>query len=60
MRKHALENNLKAIDCAEIIGAKYLSGPFHSALGVFSGKPATKEEWQYGIHHIRTLADYAA
>ena len=43
MRKHALENNLKAIDCAEIICAKYLSGPFHSALGVFSGKPATKE-----------------
>jgi D-psicose/D-tagatose/L-ribulose 3-epimerase len=60
MRKHALENNLKAIDCAEIIGAKYLSGPFHSALGVFSGKPATKEEWQYGVNHIRTLADYAA
>ena len=60
MRNHALENNKKAIDCAEIIGAKYVSGPFHSALGVFTGKPATKEEWQFGINHIRTLADYAA
>jgi D-psicose/D-tagatose/L-ribulose 3-epimerase len=60
MRKKALACNLKAIDCAEIIGAKFLSGPFHSALGVFTGKPASKKEWQYGINHIRRLADYAA
>lgn len=60
MRMHALENNKKAIDCAEILGAKFLSGPFHSALGVFTGKPATEEEWKFGIRHIRTLADYAA
>ena len=60
MRAHALENNKKALDCAEIIGAKLLMGPIHSALGVFTGSPATDEEWQHGITHIRALSEYAA
>jgi D-psicose/D-tagatose/L-ribulose 3-epimerase len=60
MRAHALENNKKAIDCAAIIGASLLMGPLHSALGVFTGKPATQEEWQYGVAHIRALSEYAA
>jgi D-psicose/D-tagatose/L-ribulose 3-epimerase len=60
MRTHALESNKKAIDCAAVIGAKLLMGPIHSALGVFTGKPATKKEWQYGVAHIRTLSEYAA
>jgi D-psicose/D-tagatose/L-ribulose 3-epimerase len=60
MRAHALENNKKAVDCAAIIGAKLLMGPIHSALGVFTGKPATKQEWKYGVAHIRALSEYAA
>ncbi len=60
MRAHALENNKKALDCAEILGATLLMGPIHSALGVFTGKPATDEEWQYGVTHIRALSEYAA
>jgi D-psicose/D-tagatose/L-ribulose 3-epimerase len=60
MRAHVLENNKKALDCAAIIGAKLLMGPIHSALGVFTGQPATEEEWQRGVAHIRALAEYAA
>lgn len=60
MRHQTLEKNKKAIDCAAIIGAKLLMGPIHSALGVFTGKPATKKEWQYGVAHIRALSEYAA
>jgi D-psicose/D-tagatose/L-ribulose 3-epimerase len=34
-------------------------GPYHSALGVFTGQPATQEEWQWAIEGIREVADYA-
>jgi D-psicose/D-tagatose/L-ribulose 3-epimerase len=60
MRTSALDNNKKAVDCAAVIGAKLLMGPIHSALGVFTGKPATEQEWQYGVAHIRALSEYAA
>lgn len=60
MRAHALDSNKKALDCAAVIGASLLMGPIHSALGVFTGQPATEEEWQRGVAHIRALADYAA
>ena len=60
MRAHALENNKKAVDCAAVIGATLLMGPIHSALGVFTGQPATALEWQYGVAHIRSLSEYAA
>ena len=59
MRAHALENNKKAVDCAAVIGATLLMGPIHSALGVFTGQPATAVEWQYGVAHIRALSEYA-
>lgn len=59
IRNKALQDNMKAIDCAQVLGAKFMSGPFHSALGVFSGKKATKEEWEFGVQHVRKLAEYA-
>jgi D-psicose/D-tagatose/L-ribulose 3-epimerase len=59
-RAKALENNKKALDCAAVLGSPLLTGPYHSALGVFTGKPATKKEWQYGVEHIRAMAEYAA
>ncbi|WP_229359469.1 sugar phosphate isomerase/epimerase family protein [Flectobacillus major] len=59
MRKATLERNKQAIDCAEVLGAKLLNGPYHSALGVFSGKPATAEEWNWAVDNLRELAEYA-
>lgn len=42
IRVLALDNQKRSIDCTEAVGAKLLCGPFHSALGTFSGKaPAT-------------------
>ena len=41
------------------LAATRLMGPFHSALGVFSGKPATEQEWNFAVEGIRELADYA-
>jgi len=59
IRHLALEQNQIALDCAEVLGANILAGPFHSALGVFTGKAASPQERQWGIQHIRSLADYA-
>ena len=59
MRKATLERNKQAIDCAMILGSDLLTGPFHSALGVFTGKPATKEELQWAKENLWDLAEYA-
>ena len=54
-------NYIKAtIDIAEFLGSPYISGPIHSALGVFTGKPATQQEISWAIDGIREAADYAA
>ncbi len=59
IRKAALIHLKSVIDCATVLGATKLMGPYHSALGRFTGKPATQEEWQWGIEGIRALAEYA-
>jgi D-psicose/D-tagatose/L-ribulose 3-epimerase len=59
MRKKTLERNKQAVECAAVLGATMLTGPYHSALGVFTGKPATKDEWQWAVENINELAEYA-
>ncbi len=49
----------ECVDCAVILGSDKLMGPFHSALGLFTGKPATIEEWHWGVEAIQDLAEYA-
>ena len=49
-----------AVDVAAYLGAPYLSGPFHSALGVFTGAKATQQEIDWSIAGIREVADHAA
>jgi len=59
MREATLERNKRAVDCALVLGADLLNGPYHSALGNFTGKPATREEWNWAVENLRELADYA-
>jgi D-psicose/D-tagatose/L-ribulose 3-epimerase len=59
MRNATLARNKRAIDCAAIIGSKLLTGPFHSALGVFSGKASTDQERAWAKENLFALADYA-
>lgn len=59
MRKATLERNKRAIDCAMILGSDLLTGPFHSALGVFTGNPATQQELQWAKENLWELAEYA-
>ncbi|MBM3176822.1 MAG: sugar phosphate isomerase/epimerase [Bacteroidetes bacterium] len=59
LRAKTLERNKMAIDCAAVLGSKLLTGPFHSALGVFTGKPAREEELGWAADNLRELAEYA-
>ncbi|GAB4476929.1 MAG: sugar phosphate isomerase/epimerase [Thermoflexibacter sp.] len=59
MRKKALARNKQAVECAANLGATMLTGPYHSALCVFTGKSATKEEWRWAVENIHALAEYA-
>ena len=59
MRNSTLERNKRAVDCAAVIGSKLLTGPFHSALGVFTGKAATGQERAWAKENLFALAEYA-
>jgi len=59
-RRKAFQHNQEALDCASVLGSKLLTGPFHSALGVFTGKPATSDELNVATEGLHNLSEYAA
>jgi D-psicose/D-tagatose/L-ribulose 3-epimerase len=59
-RAAGLEANCRAIDCCAAAGVQMLVGPIHSALGEFTGKIPTADEWKWGVEGIRKAAEYAA
>ena len=60
VRKKGIEGNCKVLDCCAAIGATHLVGPYHSALGHFSGKGPTADEWKWGVESMRKVAEHAA
>ena len=59
IREAGLAHLKKCVDCAVVLGATKLMGPYHSALGVFTGQPPTQDEWSRGVEGIQQLAEYA-
>jgi D-psicose/D-tagatose/L-ribulose 3-epimerase len=59
VRKKGIEGNMKVLDCCAAVGATTLVGPFHSALGHFSGKGRTEDEWKWGVESMRAVAEHA-
>ena len=59
MRQKTLERNKRALDCAAVLGSNLLTGPYHSALGVFAGRTATDEEKGWAAENLFELAEYA-
>jgi D-psicose/D-tagatose/L-ribulose 3-epimerase len=49
----------QVLDCCKTAGATHLAGPYYAALGHFSGKGPTKEEWNWGVESMRPVAEYA-
>jgi D-psicose/D-tagatose/L-ribulose 3-epimerase len=40
-------------------GCTHLVGPYHSALGFFSGAGPTADEWKWGVESMRQVAEHA-
>jgi len=60
IRKLGIENSKRALDCCAAIGATHLVGPFHSALGEFSGAGPTADEWKWGVESMKEVAEHAS
>jgi D-psicose/D-tagatose/L-ribulose 3-epimerase len=60
VRRKGIEATCKVLDCCAAIGATHLAGPYHSALGHFSGKGRTTDEWKWGVESMRAVAEHAA
>jgi D-psicose/D-tagatose/L-ribulose 3-epimerase len=59
IRKAATERLTTIVRQSAILGADVLCGPFHQALGVFSGTGPTEEEFKHAAEVHHTVADEA-
>lgn len=59
IRTKGVELNQKTLDCCAAVGAETLVGPYHSAIGVFSGSGRTDDEWKWGVDSMRQTAEHA-
>lgn len=59
VRAKGVENNKRTLDCCQAVGAQTLVGPYHSALGLFSGQGPTDDEWKWGVESMQQVADHA-
>jgi len=59
IRAKGVELNRLTLECCEAAGVKLICGPYHSALGLFSGKGRTEDEWKWGVDSMRATAEHA-
>ena len=59
VREKGVELNKRTLDCCAAVGAETLVGPFHSALGYFTGAGPTQDEWKWGVESMRSAAEHA-
>jgi len=59
VRKRGVELNKKTLDACAAAGVETLVGPYHSAIGVFSGAGPTDDEWKWGVESMREVAEHA-
>ena len=59
MRHKTLERNKMALECAQVLGSSLLTGPYHSALGVFTGSKSSEEENKWAAENLFELAEHA-
>lgn len=59
VRAKGVELTKKTLDCCAAAGVETLVGPYHSALGFFSGAGPTEDEWKWGVESMRQVAEHA-
>ena len=60
VRAAGVANNKLVLDCCQAVGATILAGPYHSALGYFTGSGPTADEWKWAVDSMRQVAEHAA
>ncbi len=59
IRQKGIDANKRTLDVCAAAGVQTLCGPYHSALGFFSGAGRTTDEWAWGIESMRATAEHA-
>ncbi|QEG38297.1 sugar phosphate isomerase/epimerase family protein [Roseimaritima ulvae] len=59
VRAKGVELNKKTLDCCAAAGIETLVGPYHSAIGYFSGAGPSDDEWKWGVESMQKTAEYA-
>jgi D-psicose/D-tagatose/L-ribulose 3-epimerase len=59
IRQAAVDRLKKIVEICQAAGADKLCGPFHSAIGQFSGKGPTADEWKWAKETLTTVAEFA-
>ena len=59
VRKKAVEWLKKVVEINHVLGAETVCGPYHSALGVFSGTGPTADEKKRAADVLRQVAEFA-
>ena len=60
VRAAGVANNKRVLDCCRAAGATILAGPYHSALGHFTGAGPTADERRWAVDSMRQVAEHAA
>jgi D-psicose/D-tagatose/L-ribulose 3-epimerase len=59
VRAAGIEASKRTLDSCHAMGVETLCGPYHSAIGLFSGAGPTKDEWKWGVESMREVAEHA-
>jgi D-psicose/D-tagatose/L-ribulose 3-epimerase len=59
IRDAAVDATRRVLESCQAAGMTHLAGPFHSALGVFTGQGPTADEWRWGVDCMRQVAEHA-
>ncbi len=59
VRRRGIDTMKGLLDCCEVAGVEVLVGPVYAALGQFSGKAPTADEWARAVESMHEIAEYA-
>lgn len=59
IRQKGIDATKAVLDCCQAAGIEILCGPYHSALGYFSGAGPTEDEWKWAVDSMRPVAEHA-
>jgi len=59
IRRQGIDANKKILDCCAAAGCSVMAGDSYSALGVFTGKGPSDDEWKWAVDGMKEVADHA-